>query len=674
MLRNLKVDFFLDGFKLSLGINWGIFDGRVTHENFADALSLATETEFSAASVRAVFPDAYPDGFKGWSYKARGTYSKPLEVAVADGIQNEINCYLLANLDQVTEELHAEEGNRNLKLPIRSLLAVKFLSQGRKADAEALLEDVEDTQARLGLSLVMLNFHAVQGDVDSFNSVLETFPAKAKATQSMEDLRWLLCAAVTRAKGFDVGKLEYERQGFSGIQPTHYALRDLLEVVPAVAYSELVQKELSDFPNIAFEHLLASARKEHEAGESIDALLTDCERLTNEVPPSWPSGTPWTERSICVWQLGSFLTTIERLDDATRIAKSLSSGSKTRKQLLELISDAQLALDNPTDDIEQLKRERHLKELEQILRDARSPTTSKSRLNEAFRYQSARRAETVEERNQIIEVPLAAASNPAASEALIGRALNSENQNIRLRAASNLSASQAQLESAFSIPFLRPAAAGNPSLKESLIGEALEDSYVEVQAAAAGNPSATEAHIGSALGDNREVDVRKAAAGNPSANSDQINRALNDRFAEVRSEAASNPAATSAHLEVAFADSELNVRKAAAGNSSASVDQLEGLLKDPSRLIRSAAARNPSMNDAQIQQALNDPELMVRADAAGNLSATEAQIAAALTSNELVVRLNAAKNPSISDVLLAKALDDDDSAVRKAAAEANESH
>ena len=670
VLRNPKVDFFLDGFKLSLSINWWIFEARVTDENLADALSLASETEFSAASVRAVFPDAYPDGTKGWSYTAE-VYGKPGEVAVADRIRNEVICYLLANLGQVTEELYEEQGSSNLKLPICGLLVVKLLSLGRSVDAEALLGGVDETNVRRWLSRVILNFHAVQGDVDSFNSLMETFSTKAKAAQSMEDLRWLLCAAVTRENGFDAGKAEYERQGFSGVQPAHYALRDLLEIMPAGAYAELVQKELTGSPNIVFEHLLASARKEHHAGKPIDALLADCELFTNEVPPSWTSGTPWTERAICVWQLGSFLITIERLDDATRVANSISSGSKTRKQLLELIADVQLAQDNPHADVEQLKKQRDIDEIDQLLRDAQSTTSSKSRLNEAFRYRNKRRDLSFREKEKAIEIPRAAAGNPAASQALIGRALRSDDPERRRRAAGNPSASKELLEEAFAFHPLRHAVAGNPSATETQIEESLQDELASIRCAAAGNPSASNAQIEAAMTDH-DASVRTSAAGNPSATKAQIETALADNISSVRSAAASNPSASSEQLEVSFSDSEVDVIKAAAGNASASEGQIQRAFGDSNRLVRAAAASNTSATEVQLDAALRDPEVIVRAEAAENIALSATQLDVALASEDLVIRLGAARNPALSEAQIDRAVADSDAAVRNAAAKTSD--
>lgn len=240
-----------------------------------------------------------------------------------------------------------------------------------------------------------------------------------------------------------------------------------------------------------------------------------------------------------------------------------------------------------------------------------------------------------------IKKAVAAASYPETPPEELEAAAGVDVVEIRLAAVSNPNASEQMLIEAIHLdPSLavRKAAAAHENAPAEVIDSALDNVLPEIRQAAASNPNATESHIDQALSDSDEA-VRHAAVSNVALSSDLLDWATRHESPSIRQAAASNPKLSPQQYEQAMNDPEPQVRKAAVGNTRCPTRILDGALSDPDPEVRCHAAtqsaftydrhsnRLPTnraelgMTGDLIDKALSDPHWEVRAAAAANLAA-----------------------------------------------------
>jgi hypothetical protein len=157
----------------------------------------------------------------------------------------------------------------------------------------------------------------------------------------------------------------------------------------------------------------------------------------------------------------------------------------------------------------------------------------------------------------------------------------------------------------------------HPNTSKEDIDKALDDEDWNVRVAAASNPHATKEHLDKALNDEHQW-VRSAAASNHHATKEHLDKALNDENEYVREAAAGNSNATKEHLDKALNDKHPYVRIAAVGNPHATKEHLDKALNDEYPYVRTSAASNPNTTKEHLDKALNDKNWHVREIAKNN--------------------------------------------------------
>jgi 2-oxo-4-hydroxy-4-carboxy--5-ureidoimidazoline (OHCU) decarboxylase len=212
--------------------------------------------------------------------------------------------------------------------------------------------------------------------------------------------------------------------------------------------------------------------------------------------------------------------------------------------------------------------------------------------------------------------------HPNATPEHLHKALNDEDDFVRIAAASHPNANAENLHKALSDEYylIRETAAKHPKANAEHLNKALDDEDFFVREAAAKHPNANAEHLHKAL-DDEEFFVRKAAASHPNVNAEHLHKALNDKDIFVRKAAAKHPKANAEHLNKALNDEHLEVRLAAAKNPNVNAEHLHKALNDENWKVREAAAKHPNANAEHLHKALNDENSKVRLAAANHPNA-----------------------------------------------------